>query len=43
MSLDVEELYVIENGKWIFNPSNQAIHEESHIIKSQSLLNQHMK
>jgi hypothetical protein len=38
-SLDVEEPYVIENVKWMFNPKNQAIHEETHITKCQSLLN----
>jgi hypothetical protein len=42
-SLDVEKPYVMENGKWMFNPRNQAIHEESHITKCQSLLNQDMK
>jgi hypothetical protein len=34
---------VIEKGKWMFNLRNQAIHEESHITKCQSLLNQDMK
>jgi hypothetical protein len=43
MSFSVEEPYVIEKDKWIFNPRNQAIHEESHITKCQSLLNQDMK
>jgi hypothetical protein len=43
MSLGVEELYVMEKGKWMFNPKNQVIHEESHITKCQSLLNQDMK
>jgi hypothetical protein len=42
-SLGVEEPYVMENGKWMFNLRNQAIHEESHITKCQSLLNQDMK
>jgi hypothetical protein len=42
-SLSVEKMYVIEKGKWMFNLSNQAIHEESHITKCQSLLNQDMK
>jgi hypothetical protein len=42
-SLSVEEPYVIEKGKYMFNPMNQAIHEESHITKCQSLLNQDMK
>jgi hypothetical protein len=42
-SLDVKKPYVMENGKWMFNPRNQAIHEESHITKCQSLLNQDMK
>jgi hypothetical protein len=41
--LSIEELYVIEKGKWMFNPRNQVIHEESHITKCQSLLNQDMK
>jgi hypothetical protein len=30
-------------GKWMSNTKNQAIHEESHITKCQSLLNQGMK
>jgi hypothetical protein len=42
-SLDVEEPYVMKKGKWMFNLKNQAIHEESHITKCQSLLNQNMK
>jgi hypothetical protein len=42
-SLDVEKPYVMEKGKWMFNSRNQAIHEESHITKCQSLLNQDMK
>jgi hypothetical protein len=33
----------MEKGKWKLNPRNQAIYEESHIIKCQSLLNQDMK
>jgi hypothetical protein len=31
---------VMEKGKWIFNPRNQAYYEESYITKYQSLLNQ---
>jgi hypothetical protein len=27
-SVDVEEPYVMERGKWMFNPRNKAIHEE---------------
>jgi hypothetical protein len=27
-SVGVEEPYVMERGKWMFNPRNQAIHEE---------------
>jgi hypothetical protein len=42
-SLGVEVPDVIEKGKWMFNLRNQASHEESHIIKCQSLLNQDMK
>jgi hypothetical protein len=42
-SLSVEESYVMEKEKWMFNLRNQAIHEESHITKCQSLLNQDMK
>jgi hypothetical protein len=42
-SLGVEEPYVMEKGKWMFNPKNQGIHDESHITKCQSLLNQDMK
>jgi hypothetical protein len=42
-SLGTEELYVMEKGKWMFNLKNQAIYEESHITKCQSLLNQDMK
>jgi hypothetical protein len=33
----------MEKGKWMLNPKKQAIHEESHITKYQSLLNQDMK
>jgi hypothetical protein len=43
MSFGVDEPYVLEKGKWMFNLKNQAIHEESHIIKCQYLLNQDMK
>jgi hypothetical protein len=39
-SLGVEVSDMIENGKWMFNLMNQAIHKESHISKCQSLLNQ---
>jgi hypothetical protein len=42
-SLSVEVPDVIENGKWIFNPRNQASHKKSHISKCQSLLNQDTK
>jgi hypothetical protein len=42
-SLDIEKPYVMEKGKWTFNQKNKAIHEESHITKCQSLLNQDMK
>jgi hypothetical protein len=42
-SLGIEEPYVMEKGKWMFNLKNQAIHEESDITKCQSLLNQDMK
>jgi hypothetical protein len=42
-SLSVEEPYVMEKDKWMFNLRNQAIHEESHFTKCQSLLNQDMK
>jgi hypothetical protein len=34
---------VMEKGKCMFNLRNQASHEESHITKCQSLLNQDMK
>jgi hypothetical protein len=43
VSLGVEELYVMEKGKWMFNLRNQTIHEESDMTKYQSLLNQDMK
>jgi hypothetical protein len=42
-SLGVEEPDVMEKGKWMFNPWNQASHEESHITKYQALLNQDIK
>jgi hypothetical protein len=42
-SLSTEVLDVMEKGKRIFNPRNQASHEESHISKCQSLLNQDIK
>jgi hypothetical protein len=42
-SLGIEEPYVMKKDKWIFILRNQAIHEESHITKCQSLLNQDMK
>jgi hypothetical protein len=42
-SLGVEKSYVMEKGTWMFSVRNQAIHEESHITKCQSLLNQYMK
>jgi hypothetical protein len=42
-SFGVEVPDVMENSKWMFNPRNQASHEESHISKCQSLLNQDMK
>jgi hypothetical protein len=38
-SLVVEEPDVMEKGKWMFNPRNEANHEESHITKCQCLLN----
>jgi hypothetical protein len=41
--LGVEEPYVIEKGKWMFNLRNQAYYEESYITKCQSLLNQEVK
>jgi hypothetical protein len=40
--LGIDEPYVIEKGKWIFNLRNQAYYEESYIT-SQSLLNQEVK
>jgi hypothetical protein len=43
MSLDINEPYVIENDKWMFNLRNQAYYKESYITKYQSLLNQEMK
>jgi hypothetical protein len=42
-SLGIEEPYVMENDKWMFNPKNQTNYEESHITKCQTLLNQDMK
>jgi hypothetical protein len=42
-SISVELLDVMKKGKCMFNPRNQARHEESHITKCQSLLNQDMK
>jgi hypothetical protein len=42
-SLGVQEPYVMEKDKWMFNPRNQAIHKESHITKCESLLTQDMK
>jgi hypothetical protein len=42
-SLGAEVPDVMEKGKWMFNPRNQASHEESHITNCQSLLNQDMK
>jgi hypothetical protein len=42
-SLGIDEPYVIEKGKWMFNLKNQSIYEESHITKYQSLSNQDMK
>jgi hypothetical protein len=39
-SLGVEVLDVMKKGKWIFDLRNQSSHEESHISKCQSLLNQ---
>jgi hypothetical protein len=32
-SLGIEEPYVMEKGKCMINPRNQAIHEEPHITK----------
>jgi hypothetical protein len=42
-SLDIEVPDVMENDKWMFKSENQASHEESHISKCQSLLNQDIK
>jgi hypothetical protein len=42
-SLGIEEPYVMEKGKWMFNPKNQAYYEESYITKCQSLFNQQVK
>jgi hypothetical protein len=42
-SLGIEEPYVMEKGKWMFNPRHQAYYEESYITKCQSLLKQEMK
>jgi hypothetical protein len=42
-SLDVEVPDVMKKGKWMFNLRNQSSHEESHISKYQSLLNQDIK
>jgi hypothetical protein len=42
-SLGIEEPYVIEKGKWMFNMRNQGNYDESHITNCQSLLNQNMK
>jgi hypothetical protein len=42
-SLGVEVSDVMEKGKWMFNLRNQASHEESHVSKCQSLLNQDIK
>jgi hypothetical protein len=39
-SLGIEEPDVMEKGKWMFNLTNQASHEESHVSKCQSILNQ---
>jgi hypothetical protein len=41
--LSVEEPYVMEKGKWMFNPRNHSYFEKSYITKCQSLLNQEMK
>jgi hypothetical protein len=40
MSLGIEIPDVMEKDKWMFNPRNQFSHEESHISKCQSLLDQ---
>jgi hypothetical protein len=42
-SLNVEEPYMMEKGKCMFNPRNQTYYEESYITKCQSLLNQEIK
>jgi hypothetical protein len=42
-SFNVEEPYVIENDKWMFNLRNQAYYEELYITKCQYLFNQEMK
>jgi hypothetical protein len=42
-SLGVEEPYVMEKGKWMFNLWNQAYYEESYITKCQYLLNEEVK
>jgi hypothetical protein len=42
-SLGVEVPDVMKKGKWMFNLRNQSSHEESHISKCQSLLNQDIK
>jgi hypothetical protein len=42
-SLGVEEPDMMEKSKWMFNLRNQASHEESHITKCHSLLNQDIK
>jgi hypothetical protein len=39
----VEELYVMEKGKWMFSLRNQAYYRDLYITKCQSLLNQEMK
>jgi hypothetical protein len=40
MSLGIEIPDVMEKDKWMFNLRNQFSHEESHISKCQSLLDQ---
>jgi hypothetical protein len=42
-SLHVKIPDVMEKGKWMFNLRNQSSHEELHISKCQSLLNQDIK
>jgi hypothetical protein len=42
-SLDVVVPDVVEKGKWIFNPRNQASHEESHITKCQIFIESRYK